>query len=138
LNVYRENFRPSEHYPTPHAAITVWAFAAESQAEADYHYQSRAIARLMRDRGQFIPLPSPEDAASFAMSDIERAQVARLKERALSGTAADVAARLQALGAEMGVAEIAITTTAYDTQARRNSYGLLAREFALDKTKLAA
>jgi hypothetical protein len=38
----------------------------------------------------------------------------------------------------MGGAEIAITTTAYDTQARRNSYGLLAREFALDKTKLAA
>jgi luciferase family oxidoreductase group 1 len=138
LTVYRENFRPSALYPAPHAAITVWAFAAESQERADYHYQSRAIARLMRDRGQFIPLPSPEDAATFEMSDFERAQMARVKERALSGTAPDVAARLRALGGQMGVAEIAITTTAYDTEARRNSYTLLAREFALKQTKHAA
>jgi len=138
LDIYRETFRPSALYPAPHAAITVWAFAAESQEQADYHYQSRAIARLMRDRGQFIALPSPEDAASFEMSDIERANIARVKERALSGTAADVASRLHALAGQMGVAEMAITTTAYDPQARRDSYTLLAREFALDKTKLAA
>jgi alkanesulfonate monooxygenase SsuD/methylene tetrahydromethanopterin reductase-like flavin-dependent oxidoreductase (luciferase family) len=72
------------------------------------------------------------------MSDIERAHVARVKERALSGTATDVAARLRALGAQLGVAEIAITTTAYDTAARRNSYTLLAREFAFGKTQRAA
>jgi luciferase family oxidoreductase group 1 len=138
LNIYRETFRPSALYPAPHAAITVWAFAADSQAEADYHYQSRAIARLMRDRGQFIPLPSPDEAASFEMTEIERAHMARVKERALSGTAPDVAARLRGLAAEMGVAEIAVTTTAYDPEARRKSYTLLAREFGLDISKLAA
>jgi luciferase family oxidoreductase group 1 len=138
LNIYRENFRPSALYAAPHAAITVWAFAAESQAEADYHYQSRAIARLMRDRGQFIALPSPEEAAKFEMSDIERAHMARVKERALSGTASDVASQLRALAAALGVAEIAVTTTAYDPEARRRSYTQLAREFALDAAKLAA
>lgn len=138
LDIYRETYRPSAQWPQPHAAITVWAFAADTQEEADYHYQSRAIARLMRDRGQFIALPSPEDAEAFAVSDIERAHIARVKERALSGTASDVAARLRALAAQTGVAEMAITTTAYDTEARRNSYTLLAREFALGQAQLAA
>lgn len=138
LDIYRETYRPSAQWPQPHAAITVWAFAADTQEEADYHYQSRAIARLMRDRGQFIALPSPEDAEAFAVSDIERGHIARVKERALSGTASDVAARLRALAAQTGVAEMAITTTAYDTEARRNSYTLLAREFALGQAQLAA
>jgi luciferase family oxidoreductase group 1 len=138
LDIYRATYRPSALNPRPHSAITVWAFAAETQAQADYHYQSRAIARLMRDRGHFIALPAPEDAAAFPVSDAERARMAHIKQNALSGTAADVADRLRALAAETGVDEIAITTTAYDTQARMNSYTLLAREFSLRQTQLAA
>jgi luciferase family oxidoreductase group 1 len=138
LDIYRENFRPSALLEKPHSAITVWAFAAETEAAADYHYQSRAIQRLMFDRGQFIALPSPETAAAFVMSDAERVHVARKKERALSGTAADVARRIRALAAEMGVDELAITTTSFDPAARQNSYTLLAREFALSEAKIAA
>lgn len=138
LDIYRETFRPSALWPQPHAAITVWAFAANTLEEADYHYQSRAIARLMRDRGQFIALPSPEQAAEFQVTDIERAHIARVKERALSGTASDIAARLRTLAAQTGISEMAITTTAYDTEARRNSYTLLARELALGQAQLAA
>jgi len=138
LDIYRATYRPSALNPQPHSAITVWAFAAETQAEADYHYQSRGIARLMRDRGHFIALPSPEQAAAFPVSESERARMAQIQQAALSGTARDVAARLSALAAETGVDEIAITTTAYDTEARKNSYTLLANEFSLDQTKLAA
>jgi len=138
LAMYREGYRPSERHPKPHAAVTVWAFAGETQAEADFYYQSRAIARLMRDRGQYIALPSPETASAFPLSDIERAQMARVKERAISGTAPDVAARLRSLAAELGVDELAITTTAYDPAARAKSYTLLAREFGLSAQKRAA
>jgi luciferase family oxidoreductase group 1 len=138
LDIYRETYRPSKLNPKPHSAITVWAFAAETQREADYHYQSRAIARLMRDRGRFIALPAPEAAAAFEMSEMERAHMARVKDKALSGTAADVAARLRALAAEMGVDEVAITTTAYDTAARAHSYTLLARELGLAGLQRAA
>jgi luciferase family oxidoreductase group 1 len=138
LAMYREAYRPSERHPEPHSAVTVWAFAAETQDEADYHYQSRAIARLMRDRGRFIALPSPETAAAFQASDLERAQMARAKERAISGTAPYVAARLRALAAELGVDEMAITTTAFDPAARAKSYTLLAREFGLAWDQIAA
>jgi len=138
LDIYRKTFRPSANYPKPHAAITVWAFAADTQSEADYFYQSRAVARLMRDRGQFIALPSPEDAAAFPMTEPERARMDAVKAQALSGTAADVAARLRALARETGVDEIVITTTAYDPAARQKSYTLLAVEFALNEIAIAA
>ena len=131
LDIYHATFKPSELLAAPHSAITVWAFAGETQAQADYFYQSRAIQGVMRDRGRFIALPSPEDAAAFALSDVERARMERRKETALSGTAPDVASRIQALAKETGVSEMVITTTAYDPAARVKSYELLAGEFGM-------
>ncbi|HUW79864.1 MAG TPA: LLM class flavin-dependent oxidoreductase, partial [Acidocella sp.] len=72
LDIYHANFKPSELLAAPHSAITVWAFAGENQEEADYFYQSRAIAGIMRDRGRFIALPSPEEAAAFEVTETER------------------------------------------------------------------
>ncbi len=137
LSLYKAHFKPSPFLSAPYAAVTVWAFAAETQAEADYVYQSRALARLARDRGKFIALPSPEEAAAYPATDVERARMAQIKSRALSGAAPDVAAKLRALGAELGVQEIAITTTAYDPAARVKSYALLARELGLANRELA-
>jgi len=138
LHIYRETYRPSERHPKPHASVTVWAFAGRTVEEADYFYRSRAVARVMRDRGRFIALPSPEDAAVFEMSEAERVRMGRVKEAAFSGTAGYVAGRIRALAAELGVDELAITTTAYDPAARIRSYELLAREFGLGGESLAA
>jgi luciferase family oxidoreductase group 1 len=138
LQIYRETYRPSERHPKPHSAVTVWVFAGETQEQADYFYQSRAIARLMRDRGQFIALPSPEAAAAWEVSEVERARMARVKDQAFSGTAPDVAARIRALAKDLMVDEMAITTTAYDPSARQLSYTLLAREFGLAAVQIAA
>ncbi|MDD2796077.1 LLM class flavin-dependent oxidoreductase [Acidocella sp.] len=128
LDIYRENFKPSELLAAPHAAITVWAFAADTQEAADYFYQSRAVFSVLRDQGKFTAQLSPEEAAAFPYTDEQRARAARRKERAFTGTARDVAARLRALAAESGIAELVITTTAYDPAARQRSYELLARE----------
>ncbi|HQT47669.1 MAG TPA: LLM class flavin-dependent oxidoreductase [Acidocella sp.] len=137
LDLYRAHFKPSELLGQPHASVTVWAFAADTQEAADYFYQSRAIARLMRDRGRFIALPTPEEAAAFPVTEMERERMAQVKARALSGTAPEIAARLRQLGQELGVQEMAITTTASDPAARRRSYELLAREFGLANAALA-
>jgi luciferase family oxidoreductase group 1 len=137
LDIYHQNFKPSEFLAAPHSAITVWAFAGESQEEADYFFQSRALARLMRERGRYIALPTPEEAATYAATDAERGFMARLKEQAFSGTAGDVAARLLALAKETGIAEMSITTTASDPVARIKSYALLAGAFGLAKAEPA-
>ena len=130
LAIYREGYRPSALHPSPHAALCVWAMAAETQQEADYLFRSREIWRLNRDRGIYTALASPEEAASHTYLEAETARIERMRSRALYGTPDVVVARLQALATEHGVNEIAILTTLHDKQARRRSYTLLANEMA--------
>ncbi len=131
LDIYRDNYRPSALNPKPHSAITVWALAAETQAEANYHYRPRGIQRLMYYRGQFIATPSPEAAAEFPVTEAEQARIDQGRAVAFCGTPGDVADRLRKECAALGVDELAIVTSAYDVAARRNSYALLAAEFGL-------
>jgi luciferase family oxidoreductase group 1 len=133
LAMYREGYRPSARHPGPHAAICVWAMAAQTQDEADYLFRSREIWRLNRDRGIFTSLQSPEEAMSRTLSDSELTRIERLRARSYYGTADVVAGRLEALAAEHGVDEIAILTTLHDPEARRRSYTLLADEMMAGK-----
>lgn len=137
LAIYRQTYRPSERHPLPHAGLCVWALAAENEAEAERLFSSRALWRLGRDRGVFVPLPSPEEAAVYAYSEGELASIARLRETALFGTARMVAERLRELAAAHDVAEVALLTTVHDPAARRRSYTLLAAEFGLRSEQVA-
>ncbi len=127
MAMYREGFRPSMDLPAPHAAICVWAMAAPTQEEAAYHFRSREMWRLNRDRGIFTALLSPEEAAERTLSDSDQARLERLRAGAFYGTPDVVAGKLNALAAAHGVEEIAILTTLHDPEARRRSYELLAR-----------
>jgi luciferase family oxidoreductase group 1 len=126
LAIYRESYRPSARHPGPHAAICVWAMAAQTQDEADHLFRSREMWRLNRDRGLFTALQSPEEAAAHTLSDAEETRIERLRARSFYGSADVVAGKLGALAAEQGVDEIAILTTLHDPEARRRSYSLLA------------
>lgn len=131
LALYREGYRPSTRHPTPHAALCVWAMAAETQDEAAYLFRSREVWRLNRDRGVFTSLASPEEAAAYRYSEADAARIERMRSRALFGTADVVAAKLRKLADDHGVEEFAILTTLHDPQARRRSYALLAKEMML-------
>lgn len=131
LRLYREKYQPSERHPEPHSALCVWAMAAETHEEAEYHYASRAKWQLYRSQGIFGPLDPPESALAHPYTDAETAKIEELKRRAFIGTGPDVAARIRNLAEEQGVQEIAIVTWATDETARRKSYENLAREFAL-------
>src|SRR3984957_2843616 len=72
LAIYRGNYRSSARHPGPHAAICVWAMAAETEEEAAYLFRSRQMWRLNRDRGLFTALLSPEEAATHVLSETER------------------------------------------------------------------
>ena len=129
IGLYRSQYRPSARHPRPLPLVTVWAMAAETEAEAERQFMSRAIWRLGRDRGYYLPLPSPEEASARVLGDADRAHIARLRERAIYGTPDVVAGRLQRLGAELGVEEVAILTTLHDPAARVRSYRLIAEAF---------
>lgn len=137
LALYRELYRPSPRHPEPHAAICVWALAAETEAEAERLYTSRALWRLWRDRGVFVATPSPEEAADHPWTEAERARADRLRARAIVGTGAAVAARLAGLARELGAQEVAVLSTPHDAAARRRSYALLAEAAGLPAEHVA-
>ena len=77
------------------------------------------------------PLPSPEEAAAYILSDSDRTRVERTRLRAFQGRPDAVGAKLRALAADHRIDEIAILSTVHDPEARRRSYALLAAEFGL-------
>jgi luciferase family oxidoreductase group 1 len=137
ISLYRQIYKPSERHPEPYASVCVWALAAESEPAAEYHYRSRALWRLSRDRGVFVATPSPEEAAAHDWTEGERARTERMRARALVGTGAQVIAKLRALADELGVQEVAILSTAHDPAARRASYTLIAEAAGLRDGEVA-
>ncbi len=131
LAQYRKNYRPSERWPEPHAAICLWALAADTDEDAQHHFTPRARWKLYRDRGVYGPLESPEDAAAHTYTDKDEDIIAALRRESFVGAGADVAARIRATAKEEGADEVAIVTWAHDEAVRRRSYELLAAEFAL-------
>ena len=74
------------------------------------------------------PLLSPDEAAAYPYTDAERAIIQRLREKAIVGTGAQVAARLRALAAKFALDEIVVNTWTHDPAARHRSYELLSAE----------
>ena len=138
LDIYRTGYRPSARHPTPLGAVCVWAVAAETMAEAERLFSSRALARIWRDRGIFSPLPSPDEAAGYEYSNAEKLKLERLREDSFWGTPDVVAGKLRALAAELQVEEVVVLSTAHDPAARRRSYALLAQECGMVAGAIAA
>jgi luciferase family oxidoreductase group 1 len=130
LAVYRSGFRPSAALKEPQATLCVWALAADTEAEARHLFQSRERFRMDRNTGRLGPLLPPEEAAR-PYSPAEHLQLDALRANALVGSGAQVADGLRKLAAAHEVDELVVITWAHDPEARRHSYALLAREFAL-------
>jgi luciferase family oxidoreductase group 1 len=125
LALYRHLFKPGR-IEKPHAAVCVWALAADTEEAAWQLFASRERARIDRNQGRFGPLQAPEDAAR-GYTEAEEAQRRDLRRTAIVGTGEQVAEKLRALAAELQVEEIAVITWTWDTDAQRRSYELLAK-----------
>ena len=134
---YRREFRPSAWRATPYAILAVAAVCAETEAEAERLASSADMNRLRRDRGEFGPLPSPEEASAVPLGATERAEVARNRERLFVGTPDRLRERLGGFAASVGADEIMVTSAIWDQDARRRSYSLIADALSSER-RLAA
>lgn len=119
---YKAEFQPSPRLPAPYAILAVAAAAAETQEEAERLASSHDLHRLRRDRGEFGPLPSPEEATAYPYSDAERASIRRNRERFFVGEPDAVAAQLAAFARSTRADEVMVTSAIWDQEARRRSY----------------
>jgi luciferase family oxidoreductase group 1 len=130
LREYRAAFTPGDAFPAPHAIVAVSAIVAPSEEEAEYLATSMQLSWVRLQRGQFMPLPSPEEAAAYPWTEHERGVAAAYRRLQVVGTPQAVRERIHALVAETGADEVMVTTVVYSHEARLRSFELLAEAMA--------
>jgi luciferase family oxidoreductase group 1 len=134
---YRAHFKQTGWRETPYAILAVAVIVAETDAEAERLAVSMDLNRLWRERGQYRPLPSIEEAQAYSYTESDRAVIARNRARIFVGSPATVRERLAPMIAACGADELMVITAVYDHDARKKSYDLLAGAFGLEKKQAA-
>ena len=127
----RESFRPSAEFPKPHIILGVAAVCAESDERAEYLAASMDLMWVRVRRGEFHPIPTPEEALAFPYTPQDRAAAATYRALVFVGDPAKVRREIEQVVEETGADEVMITSTIHSHAERVRSYELLAREFGL-------
>jgi luciferase family oxidoreductase group 1 len=129
IDLYKRSYRPSARHPEPRSGLCVWALAAETMDKAQYHFTSRALSRIQRDKGLLGPLLPPDEAAKVELTLHEQAKFDQFRKDSFVGTGPEVAQRITDLKERVGVNEMAVVTWTHDEEVRRQSYALLAEAY---------
>ncbi len=131
IQAYHEAFRPSAQFPEPHMILAVAAVCAESEERADYLASSMDLAWVRLQRGEFGPLPSPQEAAAHPYTPQELAIVRSYRSLNFVGTPESVREGILARVAETGADEVMVISTIHSHTERLRSYELLSDAFGL-------
>ena len=126
LDLYRSEFRPSRWLAEPYAMVAVNAVCAETDERAEWLAGPSGLAFLRLRQGRPGRLPTPEQAAEYPYSPVEREFVLARREGQALGSPETVAAQLTALLKRTMADELMLTTMVYDIEARIRSYELIA------------
>lgn len=134
---YRAHFKPSRWRENPHAILAIAVIMAETDEEADRMASSADLNRLLRDRGQYKPLPSIAEAQAYPYTDAERAAIARNRSRMFVGSKQTVMEKIAPLIEASRPDEVMVITATYDHEVRKRSYSLLADAFGIGRQAAA-
>jgi luciferase family oxidoreductase group 1 len=137
MRLYRAGFKPSASHKTPYAILGTAVVCAVTDEEADFLAKTVDLNLARRNKGEYQPLASPEDAAKYPYSPAEQAAIAKNRARMSVGSPATVKAKLDALVDSTKADEVMVTTMLYGHEARKRSYELLARAFNLSSPGLS-
>ncbi|MFD9575172.1 LLM class flavin-dependent oxidoreductase [Streptomyces sp. NPDC059982] len=131
LDLYRQSFRPSAVLDAPYALIGVSALAADTAEQARAQVLTGALSMLRLRGGRPGLVPTPEEAAAYAFSPMEREFVDGWLANIVHGTPDEVRAGLDALVRRTGADELMLTANAHGGDARVRSYGLVADAYGM-------
>ncbi|SFO80956.1 luciferase family oxidoreductase, group 1 [Amycolatopsis arida] len=126
LRTYRQAFRPSATLAEPRVLLGVAVICAETDERARWLAGPSELAFLSLRHGRPIPLPSPEDAAAYPYTELDREFLAERASSSVVGSPKIVRTELERLLADTGADELVVTTMVHDHADRRRSYELLA------------
>jgi luciferase family oxidoreductase group 1 len=129
LQIYRDNFRPSEQLDRPYAMVGVNVFAADTDQEARRLFTSLQQQFLNLIRGIPDKTPPPIDTMDGLWSPPEQAHVDRMTRYAVVGSPATVRRGLETILEDTGADEIIATGSMFDHAARLRSFEIAANVF---------
>jgi luciferase family oxidoreductase group 1 len=129
MRLYRDNFKPSPSHEKPYAILATHVVCADTDQEAERLAASVDLHFVRRAKGEYLPLASPEDAANYDYTPVDRTRIAQNRARLSVGSPATVKARLMPLIEATKANELMVTSMLFDHEARKRSYELLAQAF---------
>jgi luciferase family oxidoreductase group 1 len=125
-HAYRSNFRPSELLKQPYLLIAAGVWAAEDDERAGYLAAPSALQFLRLRQGRPGRLSTPEEAAEYPYSEMERLIIADRLNGQIVGGPDTVRQGIEELVAATGANELMITTGMHAVADRLRSYDLVA------------
>ncbi len=126
LERYRQSFRPSSALDKPHSMIAAGVICADTDERASFLAGASSLSFLKLRTGQPGKMPSPQEAADYPYSDLERAFIADRQSTQLIGAPDTVMAGMTELIKRTEVDELMITTLTHDPADRLHSFELVA------------
>ena len=122
IQLYRENFEPSEYLSKPYVSMGVPTVVAETDAEAEYLATSAYQRVLGLMRGQSLKLKTPIASMDGLWSPAEKMSVDSFYSMAQIGSNGTVKEGLKQLLLEYDVDEFIFTCDIYDTDKRLENF----------------
>jgi luciferase family oxidoreductase group 1 len=126
LALYRQHFRPSEALDRPHAMVAAAVVCAQTDERARWLAGSGALSFLKLRSGRPGPLPSPQEAASYPYTDLDREFLANRRATQIIGAPGTVRRGLTELLKATAADELMFTTMVFDPADRLRSFELVA------------
>ena len=130
LEIYRDNFEPSEILERPYAMVLANVFAADSDAEARRLFTSVEQAFVNLRRGMPGPLPAPLPNGARPWSEFEQNNIDHALAVSFVGAPDTVRDGLAHLAEQTGADELMLTAMIHDHGARLRSFELAAQACA--------
>jgi luciferase family oxidoreductase group 1 len=130
MALYRHSFKPSKWLDKPYAMVAVNAVCAETDEEAEWLAAPAGLSFLRLRQGRPGRLPTPQEAAEYPYTPMEREFMAQRRDGQAMGSPATVTTQLNALLERTQADELMLTTLVYDIAPRIRSYELIAEQVA--------
>jgi luciferase family oxidoreductase group 1 len=130
LALYRENFRPSRWLQHPYAMVAVSAICADTDERARWLSGPAALSFLQLRAGAPQPLASPEQAAAYPYTALERHIASERFVGQAIGSPETVGRQLASLVERTAADELMLTAMVYDIEDRIRSFELIAEKVA--------
>lgn len=129
LELYRNNFQPSEYLQVPYVMACINVMAADTDQEAEFLATSFYQLALGMIRGTRNPLPPPVENMENLWMPHEAAAVQQMMAYTFIGGPATVQSALQAFVEQYRLDEVMIVSHIYDHEARMKSYKIVGDGF---------